>query len=163
MSDTMKIREFSPIEIRREKCSVIQMDGDSLTVPEMEKYDSTVIYYYDEVLIYPKIERGLKLDKSRLMEARFFSRERELYIRRLENEEIIARVIIDNDKTDNKIYAVYECYDELHKIVDRRRAECGASHIRVRNYFTNEGELELVDYRFVSFESVIDKEGGEDE
>lgn len=144
----LNLREFHEIRSYRSS-EELEIDTDGLHLSYDEVFASAVIYYFDEVELYPNLKEDLKLDMKRLIEARIFGKDEELYIRKLGEGRVLKRLIKDSEKEEG---AHFEAFDELHKIVERREKDCGHKYLRVRNYFSKEGELELEDWRFVAFE-----------
>lgn len=144
----LNLREFHEIRSYRSS-EELEIDTDGLHLSYDEAFASAVIYYFDEVELYPNLKGGLELDMKRLIEARLFGKDKELYIRKLGEGRVLKRLIEDSEGGGG---TNFEAFDELHKIVERREKACGHKYLRVRNYFSKEGELELEDWRFVAFE-----------
>lgn len=144
----LNLREFQEMKSYRSS-EELEIDTDGLHLSYDEAFRSAVIYYFDEVELYPNLKGGLKLDMKRLIEARLFGKDKELYIRKLGEGRVLKRLIEDSEGGGG---TNFEAFDELHKIVERREKACAHGYLRVRNYFSKEGELELEDWRFVAFE-----------
>lgn len=128
-----------------------------------------VVYYMDEVKTGRFESRklfdfreDLKKEADRLLEVRVFNQNKEYYLFRGE-EGFVGRVKEDTTEDgilkrwDGYQLESFEVFDELHKVWNRCKPERLKKEdkvfIRVRNYFSSNGRLRFLDWRFVAFEN----------
>lgn len=171
-----KDREFYKINSQREKLSFENIDEEN--IKKINTYDYAVIYFLDRVSIVDLRKTPLNLPLDKLLGIRAFNEDGEYFVSKDEGH-FAGRIITDFDEEKADAES-FEIVDEYHKLwgkvskSDRTllteergislklpfELEAGKNiaFVKVRNYFTPEGDLRNVDFRLCGFEAGVAKE-----
>ena len=169
-------REFYKINSQREKLSFAQIDEDN--IKKINSYNYAVIYFLDRVIIVDVRETPVTKPLENVVGIRAFNEEGEYFVSKDEGH-FIGRIITDFEEEKANVES-FEIVDEYHKLwgkvskSDRTllteergislklpfELESGKNiaFVKVRNYFTPEGDLRNVDFRLCGFEAGVAKE-----
>lgn len=164
-------REFYKINSQREKLSFDSVDEES--IKKINIYDYAVIYFLDRVSIVDVRNTPLTQPLENVVGIRAFNNEGEYFISKNEGH-YTGRIITDFDE-ERENASKFETVDEYHKLwgkvskddrtllTEERginlklpfEIEDGKdiAFVKVRNYFTAEGDLQNVDFRLCGFET----------
>ena len=172
-------REFYKINSQREKLSFDSIDEEN--IKRINSYDYAVIYFLDRVSIIDVRKTPVTQPLEKAVGIRAFNDEGEYFINK--NEGNFSGRIITDFEEDKEGYESFGIVDEYHRLwgkvskSDRTllteergislilpfELESGKNiaFVKVRNYFTPEGDLKNVDFRLCGFEAGVDngKEG----
>ena len=171
-------REFYKINSQREKLSFTNIDEENIKI--INTYNYAVIYFLDRVSIVDIRKTPVTKPLENVVGIRAFNEDGEYFVSR-DAGHFVGRIITDfEEKVDVESF---EIVDEYHKLwgkvskddrtlltEDRGitlklpfELETGKNiaFMKVRNYFTPEGDLRNVDFRLCGFETGLEngKEG----
>ena len=163
-------REFYKINSQREKLSFANIDEENIKI--INYYDYAVIYFLDRVSIVDVRNTPITKPLENVVGIRAFNEEGEYFVSKDEGH-FTGRIITDFEEEKANVES-FEIVDEYHKLWGKvsksyrnlLTEERGISlklpfeletnkniaFVKVRNYFTPEGDLRNVDFRLCGFE-----------